>query len=84
MPKLTKRFVEAVKPGPQGTAVWDDEMPDFGLRVYPFGKRRYIVQYRARAMPPLHDRSTWHLNAGDSTTEAKALLGRVALGQRPG
>ena len=48
MPKLTKRFVEAVKPGPKGTAVWDDEMPGFGLRVYPSGKRSYIVQYRAR------------------------------------
>jgi hypothetical protein len=34
MPKLTKRFVEAVKPGPKGTAVWDDEVTGFGLHTH--------------------------------------------------
>ena len=48
MAKLTKRFVEAVEPQSEGHVVWDDEYPGFGLRVYPSGKRSYIVQYRSR------------------------------------
>ena len=48
MTKLTKRFVEAVEPQSKGHVVWDDELPGFGLRVYPSGKRSYIVQYRSR------------------------------------
>lgn len=45
MTKLTKRFVEAVEPQRKGHVVWDGELPGFGLRVYPSGKRSYIVQY---------------------------------------
>nr|WP_233356735.1 Arm DNA-binding domain-containing protein [Hirschia baltica] len=48
MAKLTKRFVEAVAPQRKGHVVWDDEYSGFGLRVYPSGKRSYIVQYRSR------------------------------------
>jgi len=48
MTKLTKRFVDFVEPQSKGHVVWDDEMPGFGLRVYPSGKRSYIVRYRSR------------------------------------
>lgn len=35
MSKLTKRFVESVAPKKKGHIVWDDDLPGFGLRVYP-------------------------------------------------
>ena len=49
MPKITKRVVEAAKPDPdRDVFLWDTQLPGFGLRVYPSGKRKYIVQYRTK------------------------------------
>ena len=49
MPKLTKTVVERVKPDPERDLfVWDTALPGFGLRVYPSGKRKYIIQYRTK------------------------------------
>ncbi|TDI82224.1 MAG: DUF4102 domain-containing protein, partial [Caldithrix sp.] len=50
MPRLTKRIVEAAEPDPnRDVFVWDTQLPGFGLRVYPSGKRKYILQYRTKS-----------------------------------
>jgi integrase len=46
MPKLTKRFVESLRPGTLDQVIFDDELPGFGLRLFKSGKRSYVVQYR--------------------------------------
>jgi integrase len=46
MPKLTKRFVESVKPAARDQVIFDDNIPGFGLRVLSSGVRSYLVQYR--------------------------------------
>jgi integrase len=46
MPKLTKRFVESVKPAATDQVIFDEDIPGFGLRVLPSGVRSYLVQYR--------------------------------------
>ncbi|KPP88856.1 MAG: Site-specific recombinase XerD [Rhodobacteraceae bacterium HLUCCA08] len=84
MPKLTKRFVEAVEPAAKSQAIWDDELPGFGLRVYPSGKRSYIVQYRARGRSRRYTIGLHRVWTPETARrEAKALLGRVARGNDP-
>jgi integrase len=47
MPKLTKRFVESVKPQSRDQVIFDGKIPGFGLRVKATtGVRSYFVQYR--------------------------------------
>ena len=44
--KLTKRVVEGVSPAERDVLVWDTELPGFGCKVTPKGRRSYLLYYR--------------------------------------
>jgi integrase len=46
MPKLTKRIVDAAPAKEQPYYVWCSDLPGFGVRVWPSGKRIYYADYR--------------------------------------
>ncbi len=49
MPKLTKRFVDALQPSPSSELfAWDSELKGFGIRMMPTGVGSYILKYRNR------------------------------------
>jgi len=49
MPKLTKTLIEKTRPEPDKEVfLWDEELPGFGLRLYPSGRRVYVLQYRTK------------------------------------
>ena len=48
MAKLTKRIVDMAEAGDKVTVAWDDELRGFGLRVYPNGRKVYIVKCRIK------------------------------------
>jgi integrase len=47
MPKLTKRIIEAAKAKEKDYLMFDSELPCFGVRIMPSGRKFYLVQYRA-------------------------------------
>ncbi|CCG08610.1 Phage integrase [Pararhodospirillum photometricum DSM 122] len=48
MAKLTKRVVDQIAPGSTESVHWDDELKGFGLRVWPSGRKVYMVMSRVK------------------------------------
>src|SRR5512134_2542492 len=46
MGKLTKRSIEALAPREIDFIAWDNDVPGFGVRVMPSGRKSFILQYR--------------------------------------
>ena len=44
--KLTKRTIESLEVNEKDYIVFDAELPGFGVRVMPSGKRFFLIQYR--------------------------------------
>lgn len=81
MANLTKRAVDAAKPG---ETLWDDDLPGFGVRVGATGTKAYVVKFRANG------RQRWMtlgrhgvLTPEEARREARRVLGDVAKGGDP-
>ena len=86
---LSKRTVDALEPTGTAWIAWDDKLTGFGVRVYPSGRKSFIVNYRAgdggRRAPNKRivlgrcDR----ISADQARRMAHQVLGKVAGGDDP-
>jgi len=49
MPKLTKKIVEDAQPTDKDTWLWDSDLPGFGVRIQPSGRKTYVTRYRTQS-----------------------------------
>lgn len=86
--RISKRIVDALKPGEREFTVWDDALTGFGLRVRPSGAMSYVVVYRAgpgRGAPVRRYTiaTVGKITPEDARVRAKVILGSVAHGYDP-
>ncbi|WP_245571223.1 tyrosine-type recombinase/integrase [Neorhizobium alkalisoli] len=82
--KLTKRIIDGLQARDKDYFEWDDELPGFGVRIWPTGRKTYLAQYRAgkqtrRFKIGVHG----PLTVEEARKEAKVVLGDVARGDDP-
>ena len=44
--KITKRTVDALRPGARPFMVWDSDLAGFSVKVFPTGRKSYVLRYR--------------------------------------
>ncbi len=82
--KLTKRIVDDLAIAATDYMVWDEEIAGFGIRVFPSGRKSYLVQYRARGRTRRRAIGQHGVLTADEARKcAKTLLGDVAKGGNP-
>lgn len=82
--RLNKRNVESIALAGREQFIWDDDLPGFGVRVYPSGRRVYLVQYRARGRTRRYVLGIHGpLTAAEARKSARTTLGDVARGEDP-
>lgn len=88
--KLTKRTVDALTYQGAGNAafyVWDSELIGLGLRIYPSGRKAFLVTYRTgegRKRFFTLGRYGRDLTPDEARRRAREVLGDVARGMDPG
>ena len=85
MPKLNKRFVDALKSVTRDTLYRDSDLSGFALRVKPSGTATWVVQYRNSAgrTRKLALGRVGVLTPDEARQRARKALGRVADGADP-
>jgi len=82
--KLTKAIVERTKPETADLFLWDTEMPGFGLKITPAGRRVYVAQYRSNGQSRRMTVGRHGVLTIDEARErAKGKLAEATLGGNP-
>jgi integrase len=84
MSRLSNRTIASVEPQAKDYFLWDDDLPGFGLRVFPTGKRSFLVQYRAGGRTrryTIGPHGVWTPEA--ARKQAQVLLAEIAHGENP-
>jgi integrase len=84
MPKLTKKYVEALKPKERDYVVRDSTLTNFCVRVLPSGVKTYMIQYRQNGRQRKYNIGKHGaVTLDQARTIAQKLLARVADGADP-
>src|SRR4051812_46392844 len=85
--RLTKRVADGLTPASKDTFTWDSDLPGFGLKVTPTGRKTYVLQYRLGGRMGNTKRLTLGqhgvVTAEGARVEARKLLGVIAHGVDP-
>jgi integrase len=80
--KISKRIVDAARPGPKPVFTWDATLPGFGLLVLPSGSKSFVFQYRTREGKTR--RATIAKVGAITPDEARALAERMSAAVKGG
>ncbi|MDX3966922.1 MAG: tyrosine-type recombinase/integrase [Bradyrhizobium sp.] len=84
MTKLTKRTADLVAAGDKLAAIWDEELRGFGLRVYPNGRKVYVVKCRIKGQQRFITLGQHGpVTADQARTRAYNILSEVKNGRDP-
>jgi integrase len=82
--RITKSFIDKLKPGEKDVFVYDTELKGFGLKVTPKGKKTFFVQYRLGGRETYAKRKSLGaygtISPDEARRDAKGYLGDVARG----
>jgi len=85
--KLTKRAIDSTAyHGNTGSAhyLWDDEIVGFAVRIYPSGRKSFVIAYRAKGRQRFHTIGRFgELTLQEARTEALEKLARIRRGSDP-
>src|SRR2546425_8342021 len=87
--KLTKKDIDRAtyqgnERGNEWDVRWDGALPGFGLRVYPSGRKAFLLRYRARGRKRLLTLGTYGvLTLDQARDQARQRLGEVIGGEDP-
>ena len=81
---LHDSLIDALQPHQHDFIVWDRHIPGFGVRVYPSGRKAYVIQTRAGGSPRrmtvgVHG----SLNAVQARNRAAAMIDGIKRGRSP-
>lgn len=84
---ITKRVLDAARPGDKPIFLWDETLAGFGVKVTPAGAKVFVAQYRTggRGTPTKRVTIGRHgaLTVDQAKKRARELLGQVAAGADP-
>ncbi len=83
---LTKRFIDSRRYGGGSDVWWDEKFPGFGVRVYPSGKKSFVLSYRnagGRKRLLVLGRYGADLTLDQARTKAVKERGRITEGTDP-